>query len=76
MSQSRESAALAGANPVEGSAVYPLGSRVNERGHLEIGGCDVVELAAEHGTPAYLYAEDDMRDSGARLPRRLPPAHG
>ncbi len=37
------------------------GSRVNERGHLEIGGCDVVELAAEFGTPAYVYAEDDMR---------------
>src|ERR687890_395589 len=49
------------ANPVEGSAVYPLGSRVNERGHLEVGGCDVVELAREFGTPAYIYAEDDMR---------------
>ena len=61
MSQSRETAALAGANPVEGSAVYPLGSRVNDRGHLEIGGCDVVEIAAAHGTPAYLYAEEDMR---------------
>jgi len=41
--------------------VYPLGSTVNERGHLEIGGCDVVELAAEFGTPAYIYAEDDIR---------------
>jgi diaminopimelate decarboxylase len=61
MSQSRDTAALAGANPVEGSAVYPLGSRVNDRGHLEIGGCDVLEVVAEHGTPAYLYAEDDMR---------------
>jgi diaminopimelate decarboxylase len=40
---------------------YPLGTRTNERGHLEIGGCDVVDLAAEHGTPAYVYAEDDMR---------------
>jgi diaminopimelate decarboxylase len=50
-----------GAEPVSGSAVYPIGSRVNERGHLEVGGCDVVELAAEFGTPAYLYAEDDMR---------------
>jgi diaminopimelate decarboxylase len=49
------------ANPVEGSAVYPLGSRVNERGHLEVGGCDVVELATQFGTPAYLYAEDDIR---------------
>jgi diaminopimelate decarboxylase len=49
------------ANPVEGSAVYPLGSRVNERGHLQVGGCDVVELAREFGTPAYIYAEHDVR---------------
>ena len=41
--------------------VYPAGSRVNERGHLEVGGCDVVDLAAEFGTPAYIYAEDDIR---------------
>jgi diaminopimelate decarboxylase len=34
---------------------------VNERGHLEVGGCDVVELAREYGTPAYVYAEDDIR---------------
>jgi diaminopimelate decarboxylase len=40
---------------------YPLGTRVNERGHLEVGGCDVVELADRYGTPAYIYAEDDMR---------------
>jgi diaminopimelate decarboxylase len=43
------------------SHVYPLGSRLDERGRLEVGGCDVVELAAEFGTPAYVYAEDDMR---------------
>ncbi|HEY7949813.1 MAG TPA: hypothetical protein VID51_03150, partial [Solirubrobacterales bacterium] len=48
-------------DPIAGSPVYPVGSRVNERGHLEIGGCDVVDLAAEFGTPAYVYAEDDMR---------------
>jgi diaminopimelate decarboxylase len=49
------------ADPIAGSPVYPRGSRVNERGHLEIAGCDVVELAEEFGTPAYVYAEDDMR---------------
>jgi diaminopimelate decarboxylase len=49
------------ANVVEGSAVYPLGSHINERGHLEVGGCDVVDLADEFGTPAYIYAEDDIR---------------
>ncbi len=43
------------------SHVYPHGSRLNERGRLEIGGCDVIELAEEFGTPAYVYAEDDMR---------------
>jgi diaminopimelate decarboxylase len=49
------------ANPVEGSAVYPIGSRVNARGHLEIGGCDLVDVAERFGTPAYVYAEDDIR---------------
>jgi diaminopimelate decarboxylase len=43
------------------SHVYPAGSRLDERGRLEIGGCDVIELAREFGTPAYVYAEDDMR---------------
>ena len=48
-------------DPIAASPVYPAGSRVNERGHLEIAGCDVVELAERFGTPAYLYAEDDIR---------------
>jgi diaminopimelate decarboxylase len=43
------------------SHVYPLGSRVNERGRLEVGGCDTVELAREFGTPAYVVGEDDLR---------------
>src|SRR3954463_14458597 len=43
------------------SHVYPIGSRLNERGRLEVGGCDVLELAKEFGTPAYVYAEGDMR---------------
>lgn len=41
--------------------VYPIGSTINELGRLEVGGCDVVELAREFGTPAYIVAEDDMR---------------
>ena len=44
------------------SRVYPLGSRLNAAGRLEIGGCDAVELAREFGTPAYVYAEDDLRE--------------
>ena len=43
------------------SHVFPLGSRLNERGRIEVGGCDTVELARELGTPAYVVAEDDLR---------------
>jgi diaminopimelate decarboxylase len=58
---SEQGQAVASGDPIAGSAVFPRGSRVNEEGHLEIAGCDVVELAEEHGTPAYFYAEDDIR---------------
>jgi diaminopimelate decarboxylase len=43
------------------SDVFPIGSRLNERGRLEVGGCDTIELASEFGTPAYVVAEDDLR---------------
>jgi diaminopimelate decarboxylase len=43
------------------SHVYPLGTRVNERGRLELGGCDAVELAREFGTPVYVVVEEDLR---------------
>jgi diaminopimelate decarboxylase len=43
------------------AGVYPRGSRRPPGGPLEVGGCDVIELAREHGTPAYVYAEDDIR---------------
>jgi diaminopimelate decarboxylase len=35
--------------------------RVNGAGHMEVGGCDVVELAREHGTPLYVYDEATVR---------------
>src|SRR3954454_20643621 len=56
-----KSGSAVAADPIAVSPVYPAGSRVNEDGHLEIAGCDVVELAERFGTPAYTYAEDDIR---------------
>jgi len=44
------------------SHVWPRHSEVDERGVLRIGGCDARELAREFGTPAYVVAEDDVRD--------------
>jgi diaminopimelate decarboxylase len=43
------------------SHIYPIGTRVNDRGHLELGGCDAIELAREFGTPAYIVVEEDLR---------------
>ena len=43
------------------SHVYPIGSHLDERGRLRVGGCDVIEVAREFGTPAYIVAEDDLR---------------
>jgi diaminopimelate decarboxylase len=43
------------------SHVYPIGSYLDERGRLHVGGCDAIELAREFGTPAYVVAEDDLR---------------
>ena len=56
-----QSGLAAAADPITGSPVYPVGSRVNQRGHLEIAGCDLLDIAADFGTPAYVYAEEDMR---------------
>ncbi len=37
--------------------------RINEKGHLEIGGCDAVQLALEFGTPLYVLDEDCFRQN-------------
>jgi diaminopimelate decarboxylase len=58
------------------SHVYPLGSRVNERGRLEIGGCDAVELVREFGSPAYIVAEDDLRTRARAFVEALSSLHG
>ncbi len=36
--------------------------KINDRGHLEIGGCDSTELAANFGTPLYCLDEKHIRD--------------
>src|SRR2546423_945473 len=41
--------------------LLPVTYRVNGRGHMEVGGCDLVELARTHGTPLYVYDEETVR---------------
>ena len=46
---------------LEKGAIFPLTSKVNDRGHLEIGGCDTVELGSRFGTPLYVFDEETLR---------------
>src|SRR5258706_16336140 len=47
--------------------LFPITYRVNSRGHMEVGGCDLIDLAAEHGTPLYVYDEDTVRQRAAEF---------
>jgi diaminopimelate decarboxylase len=49
------------------SHVYPIGSHLDGEGRLHVGGCDVLDLAEEFGTPAYVVAEDDLRGRARAL---------
>ncbi len=47
--------------------LFPLNTKVNDQSHLMIGGCDTVELAAEFGTPLYLFDEFNLRSKCAEF---------
>ena len=42
-------------------SLFPLTAKVSKQGHLVIGDCDTVALAAEYGTPLYLIDEFSLR---------------
>jgi len=48
-------------NRVPKLTVFPLTVELSNRGHLHIGGCDVVELAQQFGTPLCLFDEYTLR---------------
>ena len=41
--------------------LLPLTAEVDDRGRLAVGGCDVLELARQHGTPVFVYDEAHLR---------------
>jgi diaminopimelate decarboxylase len=41
--------------------LLPLTACLNDRDHLEIGGCDVVDLVAQFGSPLYILDEQTLR---------------
>ena len=42
--------------------LLPDTAAVDADGHLSIGGCDLLNLAREFGTPLFVYDEDHLRD--------------
>jgi diaminopimelate decarboxylase len=46
-------------------SLFPVSYRVNDAGHMDVGGCDLVELAKKHLTPLYVYDEDTVRARSA-----------
>ncbi|HXF52362.1 MAG TPA: alanine racemase, partial [Dehalococcoidia bacterium] len=45
------------------ASIFPRTADVSTAGHLTIGGCDVVDLAREYGTPLYVFDEVELRAS-------------
>ena len=45
----------------DNASLFPVTALVNERDHLSLGGCDAVDLAAEFGTPLYVFDEKTLR---------------
>ncbi len=42
-------------------SLKPITTKINESGNLEIGGCDLVDLAEKYGTPLYVIDEATLR---------------
>ena len=40
---------------------FPASTVTNERGHLEVDGCDLIEVINDFGTPAYLFSVSEMK---------------
>ena len=41
--------------------IKPITTKINSNGNIEIGGCDLAELANKYGTPLYIYDEQTIR---------------
>lgn len=54
--------------------VLPVTARVSDEGHLEVGGCDTVDLAREFGTPLFVFCEETFRRRTQEFAKAFPDA--
>ena len=52
--------------------VLPVTAGVNAKDHLEIGGCDATDLAAEFGTPLFVLCEETFRNKAREFSKAFP----
>ncbi len=52
---------LSSASPSPNQQVFPLTAGVNQADHLEVGGCDVIDLLEKFGSPLYILDEQTLR---------------
>ena len=57
-------------------SLFPLTAEVSEDSHLIIGGCDTVQLAAEFGTPLYVFDESSLRSKCAEFKEQFSQRYG
>ena len=62
MSEQTDLRQYIGSNSAIRRYLLPDTSRVTEDGRLSIGGCDVLELAEQYGTPLFVYDEQHLRN--------------
>lgn len=46
----------------QNQSIKPKTLLINDNNHLEIGGCDMIDLADKYGTPLYVYDEETIKD--------------
>ncbi len=51
--------------------LLPLTAGINDRDHLSIGGCDVVDLVAQFGSPLYILDENTLRVSAQQYQQAM-----
>ena len=55
--------------------VFPDTTEISGQGHLVVGGCDILELASQFGTPLYVFDEETLRDRCRQFTREFRRRH-
>ena len=55
----------------DSAEIFPITAGIGPEDHLTLGGCDATDLAAEFGTPLYVFDEDTLRAVSSEFVREF-----